>query len=325
MRRAALAAGLLLLAGCGTHPATTGAPDPGAPSAASEATSTGARPTHLLLHVLPQRLPGPIAREAAVSTPAGTIVAGGLLDGDASSATTYLLTPSGASRRMPSLPVPVHDTAGALLAGKALVIGGGNASEQDVVQEWDGHRWRVVGHLPQARSDLVAASVGDRVLVLGGYDGTRPAEPGILASTDGRRWRTIGRLPVPVRYPASTVVDGAVWLFGGERSGAEQRAIQRVDPRTGAARVAGELPVALGHAVAVPLDGRVLLVGGRTGPDTLSARLWWFDPSTGRVTPAGRLSRPLADAAVARLGTRTVVVGGESPADTDQLVEVTLG
>ncbi|HJQ07787.1 MAG TPA: hypothetical protein VJ872_20205 [Nocardioides sp.] len=322
MRRTALAAGLLLLTACGANP--TAATGSGAPTVAPEPTSTTAHPTHLFLRVLPQHLPGPIAREAVITTPAGTIVAGGLLDGDASSATAYLLTAGGGVRRMPALPVPVHDTAGALLAGRPLVIGGGNASEQDVVQEWDGHRWSVVGHLPQARSDLVAATVGGRVLVLGGYDGSRPAEPGILASSDGRRWRTIGRLPVPVRYPASTVLGGAVWLFGGERSGSEQRAIQRVDPRTGAARVVSELPIGLGHAVAVALGGRVLVVGGRTGPDTLSARQWWFDPGTGRVTPAGRLSRPLADAAVARLGAHTVVVGGESPADTDHLVELTL-
>jgi N-acetylneuraminic acid mutarotase len=271
------------------------------------------------------RLPVALGREAVVTVGHEALVAGGLVGGDTSTAAAYRIDlRTGRVTTLPPMPVPVHDTAGASAAGVPLVVGGGNAAEQSVVQAWRGGRWHVAGHLPQARSDLVAASVGGRVVVLGGYDGTRPAEPTILASSDGDRWRTIGRLPVPVRYAAPAVSEGAVWLFGGETGGAERSAIQRVDPATGRARVVGRLPVPLGHAAAIPLGGRILLAGGRTGPETVTDRMWWFDPRTDAVNPAGHLPHPLADSAVAHGGGRYFLVGGETPDLSREVLAVSL-
>jgi N-acetylneuraminic acid mutarotase len=265
-----------------------------------------------------------LGREAVVTVGHEALVAGGLVGGDTSTAAAYRIDlRTGRVTTLPPMPVPVHDTAGASAAGVPLVVGGGNAAEQSVVQAWRGGRWHVAGHLPQARSDLVAASVGGRVVVLGGYDGTRPAESTILSSSDGRTWRTIGTLPVPVRYAALAVTGGSIWLFGGETSGAERTAIQRIDPATGRAKVVGRLPVALGHAVALPLGGRVLVAGGRTAPDTVTDRMWWFDLRTHAVTPAGRLPHPLADSAVAHWGGTYFLVGGETPAVSRDVLAVT--
>lgn len=276
--------------------------------------------------MLRARLPVALAREAVVSGPRFALVAGGMLAGDVSTAAAYRFDlRSHRVIALSSLPVAVHDTAGVALAGRALVIGGGNAIEQSAVQAWDGSTWRLVGHLPQARSDLVAAVVGRRILVVGGYDGRRVAEPGILASPDGRRWTTIGDLSLPVRYAASTVQNGALWLFGGERGGVEQTAIQRVDPETGRAAVVGHLPVRTGHAVAFSVGSRILVVGGRTSQDQPTDRMWWFDPSTGSITAAGRLPAPLADSAVASRGPHFFLLGGESPQVTDRVVEITAG
>ncbi|GAB7004875.1 hypothetical protein JCM18899A_23480 [Nocardioides sp. AN3] len=250
------------------------------------------------------------------------VVAGGLVAGDASTAAASRIDlRTGHVSPLPSLPVPVHDTAGSL-AGRPLVIGGGNAAEQSVVQAWDGRGWQVVGHLPQARSDLVAADVVGHVVVAGGYDGSRPAEPDVLSSADGRTWKVVGRLPVPVRYPASTVVDDTMWLFGGESSGASRNAIQRIDA-SGHVQLVGRLPTLLGHAVAVPFGTRILIAGGRTSADIITDRMWWFDTRTGRITAAGRLPSPLADSAVARCGDADYLLGGETPHVTDRVLRVT--
>jgi N-acetylneuraminic acid mutarotase len=204
-----------------------------------------------------------------------------------------------------------------------LVLGGGNATEQDVVQARTAGRWSSVAHLPQPRSDLSAVVLGRRALVLGGYDATSVAVPSVLASTDGLRWRRIGTLPVPVRYAAGAVLGHAVWLFGGERGGVQQRAVQRVDA-SGRARVLARLPRPLGHASALVLGGRILLAGGRTSATSLTDRLWWFDPATRSFTLAGRLARPLADAAAVSEGDSGYLVGGESPAVTDRVVRLRL-
>ncbi|GCD92252.1 hypothetical protein NLS1_42580 [Nocardioides sp. LS1] len=273
---------------------------------------------------MPWRLPFPVGREAVVPTGHGYVVAGGLVAGDQSTDQVFTLDPrTGRTRARPPLGVPVHDTAGVALGGRVLVVGGGNSTEQDVVQQRGPHGWRVTGHLPQPRSDLTVVTVGDQALALGGYDATTVAVPDVVATRDGVHWRRVGTLPVPVRYAAGVVLSHAVLLFGGERAGVMQRAVQRVDA-DGHVRVVARLPVALGHAVAVRVGERVLVVGGRLTQDRVTGRMWWFDPRTRRFSPAGRLPTPLADSAAAVDGDVVYLVGGESPSVTDRVVRIAL-
>ncbi len=274
------------------------------------------------------RLPQPLGREAVVAQGAGSpvVVAGGLLAGNASSSSSYTLDlADGHVTPLPDLPVDVHDTAGVRLGGRTLVLGGGNASEQAVVQVRRRGRWRVDGRLPAARSDLTAVVANGRAYVVGGYDGGSPALGDVLVSRDGRSWRVAAHLPLPVRYAATVLVGGAIWVFGGERDGAMVDAVQRIDVATGRATVVAHLPRALGHAAAVVLDGRVLLAGGRTGPDTVTDRMWWFSPAATRFTRAGRLPTGLADTTPVAADPGTAyLVGGETPALTDRVVRLAL-
>jgi hypothetical protein len=275
--------------------------------------------------VLPGRLPQPVAREALApgAVRSHVVVAGGLLNGDISSRATYRLDlRTGRSRGLPDLATAVHDTAGSVVAGRPLVIGGGNATEQSVVQERGRAGWHAAGHLPVPRSDLTAVSYHGRTFVLGGYDGRSPALADVLATGDGRRWRTVARLPVPVRYAAVARFGGTLWVFGGEVNGTMVRVVQRIDLRTGGTRVAGRLPGPLGHSVAVRLGDRVLLIGGRTDSRTVTSRMWWFRPGSPRFTAAGHLPTPLADTAVVETGGTAYLVGGERPALSDRVLRL---
>lgn len=298
------------------HRAAPTAPPPSPDAGADAATTVTAT-------VAGWTLPEPLAREVAVRTATGVVVAGGLVAGDASTSRTYLLdVRTGDQTRLSNLPVAVHDAAGADLHGHVLVVGGGNDTEQATVQQLgDNLHWRVVGSLPSPRSDLAARTVDGRLTVVGGYDGQRsPAE--ILVSSRGHSFGTVGRLMGGVRYPAVAVVDGAMWLFGGERNGRSIDEVQRVDPQTGVSRVVGRLPHPLAHSAAVVMDGRVLLAGGRTGSGAVTPQMWWFDPSTGTFRGAGRLPYPLADTGVVRFGGVTYLLGGETPQLTDRVIRV---
>ena len=311
----------VLVSGCSSDPVA--APElTRSPSPSPSVTST--TPQHVRAEVLPWRLPGPLAREALAPAGRLVLVAGGLLPGDASTATAYLLDlVSGRARPRPDLAVAVHDTAGALASGP-LVIGGGNSSEQSVVQALGPQGWSIVAHLPAARSDLSAVSSGARVVVVGGYDGLSPALAPILASVDGTRWRRIGSLPIPVRYAATAVRDGVLWVFGGESDHRMRDAVQRVDLATGAVTVVGRLPRPLGHASAAVLGGRILVAGGRTSSDVLTDRMWWFDPDTHAFSRAGRLPTPLADSAVTAYDGAVFLVGGETPEFSDRVIRLSL-
>jgi N-acetylneuraminic acid mutarotase len=288
-----------------------------------------ASPRHrrsVLVDRLPVRLPEPLAREAVSvgGDPTRVLVAGGLVSGDTSSASAYTLDlGSGHVVHLPPLRTPVHDTAGASAQGdRRLVIGGGNAAEQSVVQGRDATGWHDVGHLPTPRSDLSAVVVGDRVYVVGGYDGRSAALAEVLVSRTGRRWRRFCSLPVPVRYAATVEADGSVWVLGGERSGEPVDAIQRVDLGKRRATVVGHLDHPLAHAAAVRLGGRILLVGGRAGGDRVTARMWWYRPGADGPRPAGRLPHPLADTAVVGAGASAYLIGGETPALTGAVLRL---
>jgi hypothetical protein len=334
VRRSPAATLLLLvsLAACssGTTPAADTAPSPPSP-AASSAAATGrtSGPPQVHTGSVPWRLPGALSREAAVLLPDGrhVVVAGGLLPGDTSTAATYTLDlRTGRSTAGRPLPVPVHDTAGVLLHGQVLVLGGGNATEQAVIQRRSRNGWRVTAHLPEPRSDLAAVAAHGTAYVIGGYDGRRPALADVLASTDGRTWVVAGRLRVPVRYAAAVVLNGSLWVIGGERNGAMVDAVQRFDLSTGATRVVARTPRPVGHEAAVAVGHRILLIGGRTSADSATARLWWFDTRGRRFSAAGRLPAPRADTAVVVVHSGAAatgyLIGGETPAFSDRVVAI---
>jgi hypothetical protein len=268
-------------------------------------------------------LPVASGRQALVTTGHGTaVLAGGLVAGDQSTAQAFRVDLThGRATAMPSLAVPVHDTAAGLVGGTPTVVGGGNATEQAVVQAFGSGAWHVVGNLPTTRSDLSVVQDGGRALVIGGYDGVHVPTT-ILALRTGGSTRPAGRLVTGVRYAATAVSGHRAFVFGGEVLGRELGTVQSVDLRTGRSRVVARLPVPLGHAMAAAVGGRVLLMGGRVTPDRQTDAMWWFDPGTGRFTRAGRLPTGLSDAAVAAYGHRIWLLGGESPLVTDRVVSV---
>ena len=100
---------------------------------------------------------------------------GGLLDGDTSSSLVRLITlPSGKATLDGRLATGVHDAAGGAYKGSLYVFGGGAASEVATVQRLSpGQVAAKAGTLPAPRSDLVEAQADGKVVLLGGYDGTK--------------------------------------------------------------------------------------------------------------------------------------------------------
>ena len=322
-------AALGLLAGCSSE---SSAPPTSAPTSSrtptpssSAATSTPpSLPTVTGTRVLSWRLPDPLSRAVAMTDGPGVLLAGGLQPGDHS--TDQVLTldlHSGVVGPAGHLAVPLHDSAGAVLAGHPTVIGGGGSTELDDVQRRDPRgRWHVVGHLPGARSDLSVVATGTDGLVIGGYDGS--ATPtSILRTADGRRFDVAGALPRGLRYSGVTLANGVVWILGGEVNGSELDEVLRLDPVTGRVRRVGRMPQAVGHEAVVPVGDRLLVMGGRTSPDAVTDRMWWYAPRTGAWTRAGRLPYPVADAPWVTHGSHAYLFGGETPDFTGRVTRVT--
>jgi hypothetical protein len=326
---------------------------PGRPRTAAAATPSknrGAIPA-VEAGLLPWKLPEAVSREVVLPAAGGRLlVAGGLLASQSSSAAVYQVDPAtGAAAPAGSLAAAVHDGAGAVIAGRDYILGGGSPATVATDQAFTpGAPGTAAGHLPAPRSDQAAVTVGSTTYVVGGYNGSSP-DAAVLATTDGRTFHAVARLPVPVRYPAVAAYHGHIMVFGGETIGAGAAAtdaIQQIDPRTRHAAVVGHLPAPLEGASAFNVGGHLYLAGGdgpsaTAGPEgmgttqldgwgmapsaagpTPTGTIWAYDPASHKVLVAGHLQVPVTHAAVAVTDGRAWLVGGENGGDLLAIVQV---
>lgn len=315
---------LLLIASACTmdrDPATSGSPGSGGPS--------NARSAPLQLHIggVPFRLRAPVEREVAVTDGRTIYLAGGLDSTGRSVDGVFSLDPlTGTLTLLGSLPMRVHDAAGAMISGRLFVFGGGSRQSTDLIQSFDlgTNRGRFAGHLPRALSDLSAATIGGTTYLVGGWDGTT-TNATIYATRDGTRFRAVGRLPAGVRYPAVAVAGTDLVVAGGEdRSGRPVRAVSVFDPRGGTLSPVATLPTPIGHAAAFFLGGGVYVVGGRAASGNAIDDVWAIDPASGTLTQKAPLARPVADAGVVTMPTQVWLIGGWRGGAVSQVLRATL-
>jgi hypothetical protein len=153
VHRLLLAAGCLVLTGCGSGPSSRTASSP-TPSAGAAAT---ARP---------------------VATRGASLLAIGGLDAADASVSSIVRVEGARARVVGHLPSPLHDAAAATAGARTLFAGGGEAGTGSAailrilaVDPASGRATRA-GRLPEALSDLSAGSFRDHVTVVGGRDAT---------------------------------------------------------------------------------------------------------------------------------------------------------
>jgi kelch-like protein 20 len=266
----------------------------------------------------------PVSREVVLPDGARLAIVGGLDGNGDTTARVDLLDPAnGAIVATRPLARAAHDAAGAIVAGRAMVFGGGSATSQSWIQQQAATgRWQVVGALPAARSDLDAVSVSGSAYVLGGYDGTH-LDPSVLRVSTGTSVEVVGRLPVPVRYPAVAAVGDTLWIVGGLSRAGPTAVVQRFDVTSGQVSVAARLPVRLDGATAVALGGQVYVCGGVVAGSS-TAQIYRIDPATGHVSRAGRLPARVSYAGAAVLHNAAFIVGGETPAASARVIRLRL-
>lgn len=305
-----------LLAPGGTHrphPVTAG---PGRGKRGVTGTTTPPPPPVFNLVPAAWQLAAPLSRAVALPDGPRLRLLGGLSAGDATTPAIAEIDPkTGQSQQVATLAQPVHDAAGAVIGGRDVVFGGGAASVGSTVQVFTGaSQASSSARLPAPRADLDAATVGNRVVLVGGYDGVTPSAD-IWETKDGVSFTVLARLPQPVRYPAVAAVGEKVYVIGGELAGGSEAtaAIQVIDVAHGTATVAGQLPAALSDATAAVVGGSLYVFGGRSGGHNVDA-VWKLDLVTYAPTLVARLPVPTAQMAAATVEGVTYLVGGEDDA-----------
>jgi hypothetical protein len=321
VRMAAAVGALGICVACAGSSSHSGAgSNPG--STPTSSTTPDATRLVVTVHRAPWQLPRPVSRVVALPDGSGAVLAGGLTTGSLSSSGVYRVNvANGQLHQIGTLASAVHDAAGALIGGSTYVFGGGAQTSIDAIQAvGSSGKGSTVGHLPQPHSDLSSATLGGKVVLLGGYNGTSLI-PDIYATTNGTTLKQIGTLPIPVRYGA-TVSDGKhIWVFGGARGTTPTNAIQRVDP-SGHATVVGHLPQALTEATALDVGHTLLVAGGKTRSGQTSSAVYAFNPATSKVTKVAHLPVPVADAGGVVVGGIGYLIGGESSTQLRTVQEV---
>ena len=214
--------------------------------------------------------------------------------------------------------------------GRVLLIGGCAAGSCDpgpgsaTADLFDPRGGAIVGAGRLAGPRIGAAAVrldGDRVLILGGWEGASPTAAAEIFDPATGRSRPIAAMG-SARADASVVrlADGRILVAGGFDGAERIASAELFDPRGERFVPVGPMAVARSGAAAVLLrNGRVLVAGGATGSSgatRVTAASELFDPATLSFSPTGDLAEARHKHAAVLLESGAVlVVGGSDERD----------
>jgi N-acetylneuraminic acid mutarotase len=169
--------------------------------------------------------------------------------------------------------------------------------------------WLTGAPLPEPRSEVAGARLGNAVVVIGGFVADGHSSVRVDSYHPGTdRWSRLPDLPLAVNHAMAATVAGRLYVVGGYADGKPQRGVFVL--RDGRWRALPKLPQARAAAGAAALGGKLYIVGG-VGPSGLASDAFVYDPGSRRWSSfAG--PTPREHLGVAALGGRIYVAGGRT-------------
>jgi hypothetical protein len=234
-------------------------------------------------------------------------------------------------------PWTAREWSGAAAAGDAIyLVGGRDRSGQTFAEVYRiqprNLRIRRFASLPSPRFGMGVAARGERVYILGGFDGRTVYDDILVLDTRTRELRTAGRLPGPRAFGAAVAAGEELYYIGGwdgERQldevlrlrlpAGEAPAGQRLE-----ARLAGRLPSPREFAAAVFYRGRLYVLGGSDDRGGYLDEILEIDPSAPSLTAAraGRLPSSRIRSAVIATREAIYLIGGWDGRKVDQALAI---
>jgi N-acetylneuraminic acid mutarotase len=228
-----------------------------------------------------------------------------------------------------SAPLLRARAAHAVVATSQAIFVAGGTDEQGLpvreVERFDGSTWSIVAMLPgDGLNAPAAAAIGDRILLVGGFETTTNVPTDQVLAFDASRpeegWRRETALPSPRGGHAVAVLDGTLHVVGGGNERTTLATHSVYDSRTGQWHDTTPLPRSIGSPAAVVADGELYVIGGRSGSSDFG-RVYRWEPATATwsegpaITPRGTSGAVAGDGGI-------YVLGGESQASACVLADV---
>ncbi len=161
--------------------------------------------------------------------------------------------------------------------------------------------WQRHAPLPEPRTEVAAAVLGDRIVAVGGFasNGANSALADVY-SIQENRWRSLPSLPVTVDHAAATSARGRVFVLGGY--GRDRRPLRSAFVlERGRWRELAQLPEPRAAAAAAVAGNKLYVVGGVEERGSLARIMLVLDLASGRWSRApGPTGREHLAAAAAR-------------------------
>jgi N-acetylneuraminic acid mutarotase len=179
-----------------------------------------------------------------------------------------------------------------------------------------------IATLPSPRFGMSAVSIGDRVFLLGGFNGRRCFSDILVLDTKRQRIDRLAALPSSRCFGAAVAHSGRIYYLGGWDGENQLDEILEIDPENGSATVIGRLPSPRELVTAAVFGNRMYLIGGSDTRGKYLEEILEIDPRSGKITDTARLPSGRTRSAALAFGEQVLVVGGWEGRKLDEVVSV---
>jgi N-acetylneuraminic acid mutarotase len=192
--------------------------------------------------------------------------------------------------------------AAAAIAGAAIGWSGGSVERAQAAP------WTRAPSMPQRRSYLAAAQIGDRIYTAGGMVGETGRPVATFARFDAvaNQWAVLEPLPVPTRAAAAAALGGSIYVIGGTTPAGNTASVYAYDGRW---RVRARMPAPRFNHSAVALAGKIYVLGGFLAGEERD-EVFVYDASANRWSQTTPLPRPTHAFDAVAFGGEIWMIGG---------------
>jgi N-acetylneuraminic acid mutarotase len=220
-----------------------------------------------------------------------------------------------------------------LLAGLLLIIL--SVSPESAQSEQDRGTWSTAAPMPTKRTEVAAATLGEKIYVVGGFE--KPSLGNVLnfAITPSvemydpatGRWTSKAPMPVGLHHVGIGVAGGRLYIIGGySKSGLSVwnpvATVYAYDQTTDSWTERASMPTARGALSVTEHDGKLYAIGGYDRKAN-NAQVEAYDPLHNVWTTAAPMPTPRDHLAAATIAGKIYAIGGRLDGDYSRNLAVT--